>query len=190
MTFEYNHSFAKKLDQQDTLASWREQFYFPQHEGKNMLYFTGNSLGLQPKTTKDSVLQELEDWAKYGVEGHFEARRPWYSYHEMFAAPSAKIVGAKESEVVVMNQLTVNLHLLMISFYRPEGKRKKILFETKPFPSDHYTFESQAKLHGFDPSEVLVEMQPRAGEVTLRTEDILKKINELGDELALVCFGA
>jgi kynureninase len=190
MTYEYNLSFAKNQDQLDPLASWREQFHFPQHEGKNMLYFTGNSLGLQPKTTKESVLQELEDWAKYGVEGHFEARRPWYSYHEMFAAPSASIVGAKESEVVVMNQLTVNLHLLMISFYRPQGKRKKILFETKPFPSDHYTFESQAKLHGFDPSEVLVEMQPRAGEVTLRTEDIISKINELGDELALVCFGA
>jgi kynureninase len=190
MTYEYNHTFAKNQDQQDPLATWREQFHFPQHDGKNMLYFTGNSLGLQPKTTRDSVLQELEDWAKYGVEGHFEARRPWYSYHEMFAAPSAKIVGAKESEVVVMNQLTVNLHLLMISFYQPAGKRKKILFETKPFPSDHYTFESQAKLHGFEPSEVLVEMQPRAGEVTLRTEDIISKINELGDELALVCFGA
>jgi kynureninase len=190
MTYEYHLSFAKNQDHLDPLAAWREQFHFPQHDGKNMLYFTGNSLGLQPKTTKDSVLQELEDWAKYGVEGHFEARRPWYSYHEMFAAPSAKIVGAKESEVVVMNQLTVNLHLLMISFYRPQGKRKKVLFETKPFPSDHYTFESQAKLHGFDPSEVLVEMQPRAGEVTLRTEDIISKIYELGDELALVCFGA
>ncbi len=190
MTYEYHLSFAKKQDQHDPLAAWREQFHFPQHQGKNMLYFTGNSLGLQPKSTKDSVLQELEDWAKYGVEGHFEARRPWYSYHEMFAAPSARIVGAKESEVVVMNQLTVNLHLLMISFYKPTGKRKKILFETKPFPSDHYTFESQAKLHGFEPGEVLVEMQPRAGEVTLRTEDIISKINELGDELALVCFGA
>lgn len=190
MKFENSAAFAQALDQTDPLASYRSEFLFPQHDGKNMLYFTGNSLGLQPKSTRASVNQELDDWATFGVEGHFHAKRPWYSYHEIFAKGSAMVVGAKESEVVVMNQLTVNLHLLLISFYRPEGKRKKILFETKPFPSDHYAFESQAKLHGLDPADVLVEMQPREGEVTLRTEDIVAKINELGDELAVVCFGA
>lgn len=189
-SFENTAAFAQSLDIQDPLKNWRNEFYFPQHEGKNMLYFTGNSLGLQPKGTKDSIVQELEDWAKFGVEGHFDARRPWYSYHELFAKGAAHIVGGKESEVVMMNQLTVNLHLLLISFYRPDQKRKKILFEAKPFPSDHYAFETQAKLHGFDPSEVLVEMQPREGEVNLRTEDIVAKIHELGDELAVVCFGA
>lgn len=190
MTFQNTQAFARSLDHQDQLAAFREEFLFPQHEGKNMLYFTGNSLGLQPKNARASVNQELDDWATYGVEGHFHAKRPWYSYHEQFAKGSAMIVGAKESEVVVMNQLTVNLHLLLISFYRPEGKRKKILFETKPFPSDHYAFESQARLHGLLPEDVLVEMQPREGEVTLRTEDIVSKIQSVGDELAVVCFGA
>lgn len=189
MKFENSASFAISMDQADGLASYRNRFLFPKHGENNIIYLTGNSLGLQPISTKDAVLQELNDWAHYGVEGHFQAKNPWYSYHEMFAAPSAMIVGAKESEVVVMNQLTVNLHLLMISFYRPQGKRKKILFETKPFPSDHYAFESQAKLHGFNPDEVLVEMQPREGEYLLRTEDIVAKIESLGDELALVCFG-
>jgi kynureninase len=190
MGFENSLSFAQSLDANDRLASFRERFYFPQHNGKDMLYFTGNSLGLQPKSVRESINQELEDWATYGVEGHFLAKRPWFSYHEMFADGAAQVVGGLPSEVVIMNQLTVNLHLLLISFYRPSGKRIKILFETKPFPSDHYAFESQARLHGLDPKDVLVEMQPRQGEVTLRTEDLVAKINELGDELAVVCFGA
>jgi kynureninase len=190
MAFENSLSFAQSLDAGDRLASFRQRFFFPQHDGKDMLYFTGNSLGLQPKSVRESINQELEDWAKYGVEGHFLAKRPWFSYHEMFAEGAAQVVGGLPSEVVIMNQLTVNLHLLLISFYRPTGKRIKILFETKPFPSDHYAFESQARLHGLDPKDVLVEMQPRTGEVTLRTEDIVAKINELGDELAVVCFGA
>jgi kynureninase len=190
MGFENSLSFAQSLDASDRLASFRERFYFPQHNGKDMLYFTGNSLGLQPKSVRASINQELEDWATYGVEGHFLAKHPWFSYHEMFADGAAKVVGGLSSEVVIMNQLTVNLHLLLISFYRPSGKRIKILFETKPFPSDHYAFESQARLHGLDPKDVLVEMQPRESETTLRTEDIVAKINELGDELAVVCFGA
>lgn len=190
MGFENSLSFAKSLDANDRLASFRERFYFPQHNGKDMLYFTGNSLGLQPKSVRESINQELEDWATYGVEGHFLAKHPWFSYHEMFAEGAAQVVGGLPSEVVIMNQLTVNLHLLLISFYRPSGKRIKILFETKPFPSDHYAFESQARLHGLDPKDVLVEMQPREGEITLRTEDIVAKINELGEELAVVCFGA
>jgi kynureninase len=190
MVFENSLSFAQSLDASDRLASFRERFYFPQHNGKDVLYFTGNSLGLQPKSVRALINQELEDWATYGVEGHFLAKHPWFSYHEMFADGAAKVVGGLSSEVVIMNQLTVNLHLLLISFYRPSGKRIKILFETKPFPSDHYAFESQARLHGLDPKDVLVEMQPRESETTLRTEDIVAKINELGDELAVVCFGA
>jgi kynureninase len=190
MAFENSLSFAQSLDASDRLASFRERFYFPQHNGKDMLYFTGNSLGLQPKSVRESINQELNDWATFGVEGHFLAKRPWFSYHEMFAEGAAQVVGGLPSEVVIMNQLTVNLHLLLISFYRPSGKRIKILFETKPFPSDHYAFETQARLHGLDPKDVLVEMQPREGEITLRTEDIVAKINELGDELAVVCFGA
>ena len=188
--YAFDLSWAQQADQQDGLRGFRGSFYFPQHNGKDMLYFTGNSLGLQPKGVRAYIDQELQDWAMYGVEGHFEAKHPWFSYHEMFAPLIAPIVGAKEKEVVVMNQLTVNLHLLLVSFYRPEGKRKKILFEHKPFPSDHYAFESQAKLHGYAADDVLVEMQPREGETLLRTEDILAKIEELGDELATVCFGA
>jgi kynureninase len=190
MQFENTLAFAKELDKQDALRSYRDKFLFPQHNGKGVLYFTGNSLGLQPKGVKESLIQECDDWEKYGVEGHFEARNPWYSYHELFTAGAAKLVGAKEHEVVMMNQLTVNVQLMMASFYKPEGKRKKILFETKPFPSDQYAFETHAKFHGLNPDDVLVEMQPREGEVLLYTEDILAKIEELGDELALVCFGA
>lgn len=190
MQFENTLAFAQRLDEQDSLRSYRDKFLFPQHEGRNVLYFTGNSLGLQPKGVKEALIQECDDWGKFGVEGHFEAKNPWYSYHENFTKGAAKLVGAKENEVVMMNQLTVNLQLLLASFYKPEGKRKKILFECKPFPSDQYAFETHARFHGLNPDEVLVEMQPRQGEVLLRLEDILSKIEELGDELALVCFGA
>lgn len=190
MVFENNIHCAKQFDAEDELKAYRNQFYFPQHNGNNVIYFCGNSLGLQPKGVLDSLKIELEDWQKFGVEGHLQGRRPWYSYHEMFANGAAKLVGATPNEVVVMNQLTVNLHLLLLSFYQPKGKRNKILFETKPFPSDQYAMASQAQLHGLNADDVLVEMQPREGELTLRTEDIINKINELGDELALVCFGA
>jgi kynureninase len=190
MNFEYTERFALELDEQDELRRFRDEFLFPTHNGKRVLYFTGNSLGLQPRGVKASIEQELQDWATHGVEGHFDAKRPWFNYHEFLTDSLAKIVGGKPAEVVCMNQLTVNLHLLLISFYRPAGKRTKILFEHKPFPSDRYAFESQAKLHGLDPKEVLVEMQPREGEVLLRDEDILAKIHELGDELAVVCIGA
>ncbi len=178
------------MDAADPIAPYRNKFLFPKHNGEPMVYFTGNSLGLQPKGVKEALLLECEDWEKFGVEGHFLAKNPWYSYHELFTAGAAMLVGAKENEVVMMNQLTVNLNLLLISFYRPEGKRRKILFETKPFPSDQYAFASQAALHGLNPEDVLVEMQPREGELTLRNEDVLAKIDEVGDELALVCFGA
>jgi kynureninase len=154
-----------------------------------VLYFTGNSLGLQPKGVKEAFAEECDDWATFGVEGHFLAKKPWYSYHERFAKGAAQLVGALECEVVMMNQLTVNLNLLLVSFYRPSGKRRKILFEVKPFPSDQYAFASQARLHNLDPEDVLVELLPREGEYNLRGEDIVKAINDLGDELALVCFG-
>lgn len=188
--FENSKTFANSLDSKDELSRYRNKFIFPQHQGRNVLYFTGNSLGLQPADAKAAIISECEDWARWGVEGHFHAKNPWYSYHEMFAEGAAKLVGALPEEVVMMNQLTVNLHLLLTTFYRPDKKRKKILFETKPFPSDQYAFESHAKIHGLNPDDVLVELQPREGELTLRTEDITSKIEELGDELALVCIGA
>ena len=182
--------FARAQDGADPLRDFRNEFHFPQHEGKPVIYFAGNSLGLQPKGAAAALKQELDDWATFGVEGHFNARHPWYSYHEELTASAARLVGALPEEVVVMNQLTSNLHFLLVSFYRPQGKRVKILCEQRPFPSDTYAFASQIQFHGLDPATCLVEMQPRAGEHTLRTEDITKKIAELGDELALVCFGA
>lgn len=187
--YENTLAFAQEQDRKDPLKKYREQFYFPLHEGKNVIYFTGNSLGLQPKSTAKYIQQELDDWAKYAVEGHFHAKNPWYSYHEQFAKPLAKIVGAKPHEVVVMNQLTVNLHLLMVSFYRATPKRYKIICETKPFPSDLYALESQVKFHGHNPDIAIIEAKPRPKEYTLRTEDIISLIEEHGDDLALVMMG-
>jgi len=157
--------------------------------GKQALYFTGNSLGLQPKTTQDAILTELEDWANYGVEGHFHARNPWYSYHELLNHTAAKIVGAQDDEVVMMNQLTVNLHLLMISFYRPTPQRYKIICEAKAFPSDQYALESQVNLHGFSIDDAIIEIQPRTGEYCISHEDIYAAIEKHKNELALVIFG-
>jgi len=189
MNPENTLAYAQAQDAKDPLRAFRSEFHFPQHQGKNVLYFTGNSLGLQPKAAADALKQELDDWARYGVEGHFQAKHPWYSYHEELTPSLARLVGAMPEEVVAMNQLTSNLHFLMVSFYRPSGKRKKILTETRPFPSDTYAFASQIAFHGGDPDTDLVEVQPRPGEHTLRNEDIVAKIDELGDELALVCFG-
>lgn len=180
---------ARALDAADPLRAFRAEFLFPQHAGHDALYFTGNSLGLQPKAAADALKQELDDWARFGVEGHFHARHPWYSYHEELTPSLARLVGALPEEVVAMNQLTSNLHFLMVSFYRPSGKRRRILTETRPFPSDTYAFASQIAFHSGDPETDLIEVQPRAGEHTLRTEDIIARINELGEELALVCFG-
>ncbi|HEY0978627.1 MAG TPA: kynureninase [Flavobacteriales bacterium] len=180
---------VRRMDEQDTLRPFRDEFHFPQHNGRPVIYFTGNSLGLQPKAAAAAVQQEFDDWGRFGVEGHFHAKHPWYSYHEELTASTARLVGAKEEEVVVMNQLTSNLHFLLVSFYRPQGKRVKILCEQRPFPSDTYAFASQIAFHGLDPATCLVEMRPRNGEHLLRTEDILQRIEELGDELALVCFG-
>ncbi|MFY7788876.1 MAG: kynureninase, partial [Thermoflexibacteraceae bacterium] len=186
---EKSLAFALAQDQTDELAHFRTLFHFPQHAGKPVVYFCGNSLGLQPITAKDAVLQELEDWANLGVEGHFAGKNPWLHYHKLLTAPTSRLVGAKPHEVVVMNNLTVNLHLLMVSFYRPNAKRYKILMEGGAFPSDQYAVESQAKFHGFEPDHTIVELVPRAGEHTLRTSDITAKIHELGDSLALVLLG-
>lgn len=188
-TYHNTLAFAHAQDVADPLRAFREEFHFPQHAGAPVIYFTGNSLGLQPKAAAAALQQELDDWARFGVEGHFLAKHPWYSYHEELTASTARMAGALPEEVVVMNQLTSNLHFLLVSFYRPQGRRVKILTETRPFPSDTYAFASQIAFHGGDPETDLVEVQPRAGEHTLRTEDIVAKINELGDELALVCFG-
>jgi kynureninase len=189
MNPENTLAYAQAQDAKDPLRAFRSEFHFPQHQGKNVLYFTGNSLGLQPKAAADALKQELDDWARYGVEGHFQAKHPWYSYHEELTPSLARLVGAMPEEVVAMNQLTSNLHFLMVSFYRPSGKRRKVLTETRPFPSDTYAFASQIAFHGGDPDTDLVEVQPRPGEHTLRNEDIVAKIDELGKELALVCFG-
>lgn len=181
--------FAKELDQADPLKQYRERFYIPQVKGRDAVYFTGNSLGLQPKSTKSYLEKELEDWAQYGVEGHFDARKPWFAYHEFLTEKAARIVGAKPIEVVITHSLTTNLHLLMVSFYRPTAKRYKILCEKKAFPSDQYALESQVKFHGFSPEDAIVEIGPRKGSHIIEEEDILNKISELGDELALVMIG-
>lgn len=189
MNFENTLAFAQQLDEQDTLKKYRDEFHFPKVNGKQVIYFTGNSLGLQPKRTQKYIDEVMKDWADLAVEGHFYADKPWWDYHERLAAPLAKIVGAKTPEITVMNTLTVNLHLLMVSFYRPTKKRYKILCEEKAFPSDQYMLQSQVKFHGLDPNDALVEVKKREGENHWRTEDVLAKIEEVGDELALVLIG-
>ena len=188
MRFENNLAFAKQLDEQDSLKHFRDKFYIPIINGNECIYFTGNSLGLQPKTTQEYVLNELEDWASFGVEGHFHARQPWFSYHEMFPHLLTRIIGALPEEIVVMNQLTVNLHLLMASFYQPTKDRYKIICEAKAFPSDQYAFESQVKFHGLNPDDTIIEVAPRDGEHTIRTEDIHSAIKQHAAETALVIF--
>ena len=182
--------FAQDSDKQDKISAYRQRFYIPKVNGKEALYFTGNSLGLQPKSTSEFIQQELNDWAKYGVEGHFEAKNPWVSYHKILSEPFARLVGADKDEVVAMNGLSVNLHLMMVSFYQPKGKRTKIICEAKAFPSDQYMLESQVKFHGLNPADTIIEVSPRDGEHTIREEDIISKIDEVGDELALVFWGA
>ena len=189
MQFKNTLEFARELDAEDKLSSYRDQFIFPQHEGENVIYFTGNSLGLQPKSAKKYVDEIMTDWANLAVEGHFYAEKPWWDYHERFSAKLAKVVGAKPAEVTVMNTLTVNLHLLMVSFYKPKGKRYKIICEEKAFPSDQYMISSQVRFHGYDPNEAIVEIKRREGENNFRTEDILAKIKEVGEECALVLIG-
>ncbi len=189
MQFQNSLAFAQKMDAEDKLHKYRNEFHFPQIKGKDVIYFTGNSLGLQPKTTQGYIDEVLNDWKKLAVEGHFHANKPWWDYHERLAAPLAKIVGANAEEVSVMNTLSVNLHLFMVSFYRPTNTRYKILCEEKAFPSDQYMLQSQVRFHGLDPRETIVEVKKREGEHHWRTEDVLAIIDEIGDELALVLIG-
>ena len=189
MKFESSLSFARTLDRQDSLKRFRSLFNIPKVNGETSVYFTGNSLGLQPKNTKKFVTEELDDWARLGVEGHVHSRRPWLYYHKFTKKGLAALTGAKPSEVVAMNHLTVNLHLMLVSFYRPIKTRFKILTETGPFSSDQYAFDSQVKLHGFKPEEAIIELKPRSGEHTLRTADILQAIEQHKDELALIIIG-
>jgi kynureninase len=190
MNYEPTITFARKLDQQDPLKKFRSRFLLPRHNGKAAIYLCGNSLGPLPKATKSFLLQELEDWGKLGVDGHVHARRPWLEYHKLAKRTLSKITGAKPLEVIAMNQLTVNLHLLLVSFFRPTGKRFKILTEAGAFSSDQYVFESQLKFHGYNSKEGLIELRPREGEFCLRTEDIISAIKRHADEIALVLFGA
>jgi kynureninase len=188
--FRPHLEFARSLDQKDVLRSYRNAFHIPKGvSGNKCLYFTGNSLGLQPKTTKAAIEQELLDWANLGVQGHLEAKNPWMPYHEFLTKSMAKIVGAKPIEVVVMNTLTANLHFLMASFYSPTAKRHKILIESDAFPSDRYAVQSQLEFHGYDPEACLLEWAPRAGETLLHLQDLETILDEYGEEIALILIG-
>ena len=189
MNYQNSLDFAKQLDERDPLKEVRNKFHIPKdNNGKDWLYFTGNSLGLQPKVTADYIQQELKDWANLGVEGHFEAKNPWLHYHEYLTDNMAKIVGAKPKEVVVMNTLTTNLHLLMVSFYSPTKTKYKIVIESDAFPSDRYAVQSQLKFHGFSENN-LIEWKPRRGEELLNIEDLETIIDKQGDEIAMLLIG-
>ena len=189
MPFQTDIEFARSLDQQDELKGFRDRFIIPEKDGKQLVYFLGNSLGLQPKAAKDYMQNVLNDWASLGVESFFHAEEPWMDYHDKLTKTLATVVGGSRSEVVVMNNLTVNLHLMLVSFYRPTQKRFRIICEAKAFPSDQYAFETHVKHHGFDDKDAVVEVAPREGEFTLRTEDIIATIEKYADETALVLFG-
>lgn len=182
--------YAANLDEVDPLGEYRSRFHIPKGpDGNDCIYLCGNSLGLQPKSTEQALLQELSDWREFGVEGHFEAANPWMPYHELLTEQYAKLMGAHDHEVVAMNTLTVNLHLMMVSFYRPTDTRHKIVIEGSAFPSDQYAVKSQIEFHGYDPKEALIELVPRDGEDTLRTEDIQEVFRRHGQEIALVMLG-
>lgn len=190
IVYKTDEGFAKEMDLKDPLAKFRERFHFPKKEnGEPILYFCGNSLGLQPKAVRAFVEQELSDWEKLGVEGHFHAKNPWMPYHEFLTDHMARVVGAKPIEVVVMNTLTVNLHLMMVSFYRPTASRYKIVIEAGAFPSDQYAVKSQLKFHGYDLNDAYIELHPRTGEDLIRTEDIEALLEKDGDSIALIMLG-
>lgn len=182
-------AFARQLDRDDPLKPYRSQFHFPQHNGNDVIYLCGNSLGLQPRSVEKALLDELEQWKTYGVEGHFKGDMPWMHYHKFLTPQTARLVGAKQEEVVVMNTLTTNLHLLMVSFYRPTRSRFKIIMEGGAFPSDQYAVESQVRFHGFNPEDAIVEVHPKPGETNLKTEHIIEAIKTHGESTALVMFG-
>lgn len=189
MQFQNTLEFAKQLDAEDILGKYRNEFQFPKVNGKEVIYFTGNSLGLQPKRAKEYVDEVMADWGNLAVEGHFHSEKPWWNFHERLTKPMANIVGAMPKEVSAMGTLTANLHFLMVSFYRPTSKRYKIICEEKAFPSDQYLLQSQVKFHGLNPDDAIVEIKKREGEHFWRTEDVVSKIKEVGEELALVFIG-
>lgn len=189
MRFEKSEAFLDRIESQDPLKDFRKKFHMPFANGKETLYFTGNSLGLQPTRAAIYIEQEIKDWAELGAEGHLHAKNPWLPYHETVTEPLARIVGAEPLEVVAMNSLTVNLHLMMVSFYRPSRDRFKIIIESGAFPSDRYAVISQIRFHGYEPERALMEIRPKEGESCLRTEDIEREIAIAGDGLALVMLG-
>jgi kynureninase len=190
MHFKASLQFAQQKDKEDTLGIYKQQFYFPQINDRDAIYFCGNSLGLQSKKVQASVQQELDDWKNLGIAGFLKAKNPWMYYQEYFKKSLSKIVGCKEEEVTVMNSLTVNLHLMMLTFYRPTPSRYKIIMEAGAFPSDQYAVETQVKHHGFNPDEAVIEIAPREGEKTLRHEDIISAIETNGASVAMVMLGA
>jgi kynureninase len=189
MEFENSLVFAQRLDADDQLKHFRNRFIIPERDGREQIYFLGNSLGLQPKSTRDHIQHILDQWSRYGVEGFFHGENSWYHFHDQLINPLSKIVGALPHEVVVMNQLTINLHLMMVTFYQPVGNRNKILCEAKAFPSDQYMFESYLKHLGLNPDELIIEVSPRKGEHIIRTEDVLSTIERHKNELSLVLMG-
>jgi len=189
MSFEATLEFARKQDKKDPLKKFRKAFHFPKRKGEKLIYFCGNSLGLQPKAVEAAIRQELKDWKNLAVEGYLHAKNPWLYYQHGFRKPLSKLMGCKKEEVTVMNALTVNLHLLLLSFYRPSGQRYKIMMEAGAFPSDQYMVETQVKFYGYAPEDAIIEIAPREGEKNLRTEDILQAIDDNKDSLALVLFG-
>jgi kynureninase len=188
MIYQPTLAFAIAQDEQDVLKQFRSEFLIPKHRGQDVIYLCGNSLGLQPRSAKQHIQQQLNAWEDNAVEGWFMGDDPWLSYHKQLIPTLAGILGAKPAEVTIMNSLTVNLHLLMVSFYKPTTKRYKILMEAGAFPSDQYAIESQVRFHGFEQENAVIEVHPREGEVTLRTEDILQQIKDNAGELALVMF--
>ena len=187
MTFSADEDFAVKLDGEDPLRHFRDRFHLPLgKDGKPLIYFAGNSLGLMPKSARAIVEEELDNWAKLGVDAHHATGTPWYTYHEALRKPAARLAGAKPIEVICMNSLTVNLHLMMATFYRPTKSRFKILMEEPAFPSDTYAIKTQIRHHGLDPTDTLILARPRKGEFIIRTEDILDLIKKQTDQLAVV----
>lgn len=190
MTDIFILEYAQEQDQKDELKEYRDKFHFPtDNNGEKKIYFTGNSLGLQPKSTREYISQELDDWAKFAVDAHFEAKNPWMPYHEIVTEKLARVVGAKQEEVVAMNSLTANLHLLMVSFYWPQGNKRKIVIEYDAFPSDIYAVKSQIKFHGGNPETDIIYLKPRGGEHSVRTEDITQVIESQSSDIALIMLG-
>ncbi|HEX2607414.1 MAG TPA: kynureninase, partial [Flavisolibacter sp.] len=189
MEFSTDLAYAKTLDASDPLRAFRQAFLLPKHGDGDAIYFLGNSLGLQPRSTASAIQAVLDQWSESGVEAFFKGKTPWLDFHSKLTTPLSRIVGCQPHEIVVMNQLSVNLHLMLASFYRPMGKRTKILCEYKAFPSDQYVLHSHVQHRGYDPSETLIEVKPREGEYTIRLEDIVARIEENIEELALVFWG-